>query len=454
MNELQFRILRTEDDIEPFLDEWKQVAAHPLAHPEVVRALARNDTSIVELFIPMLVDGQGRIACMFSSRVEHAHLGRDVYLPLPKRRIRKLTIPTDGIVGRSAPEHVGTLLRMTLDAIKHEKVDVLELPNMGKDDPVLRALEKTDLKAFHSGHRHSEEHWTMEIAEDFDQQMLLLGRSTRSTTRNTLNKFERMYEGRHEIRTFTDVDDVENALKTCQSIDDCSYHRALGVNLECDSRTLSIYEGLAKQGGLEINILYIDGNPVAFINNSTMNETRFGTHMGNNTEFCRHPLGTILLFKTIKRYIDTGKRQTFDFGIGGAEYKSRLCTSMRMTEQRDIRMPRALINPNYLYMLWTHRLGLAIKKLLAKVNLEEEVRRRMRRHHHRREKKRPTLRAYATQQRCDAPSSSHEQQKKSSREPIQASRESHAEDATKIGRSRPIPASLRPNDRAALPADD
>ena len=380
MEELHFKILSTNDEIKTHLEEWKAVATDPLAHPDVVLRLCESDPNIIKPYVPILVDDDGRIACMFSSRLERAYIGRDCYLPAPKAKVRKLTIPQGGIFGRSAAENVAKLFELTMKAIENEKVDMIELPQIDEDDPLLKSLNTCSVKAYQKAHTTHDEHWRMDIAEDFDKQMLLLGKSTRGTLRHNLNRFNRIYEGRFEITVFTKMEEVDDALSMCEKIDLNSYHSGLGVNIRNNPRTNAVYKGLAAQGDLEISILFIDGQPLAFLNNAVIKGRRIGTQMGFDPTFCKYPLGTILLYETIRRYIETGRRESFDFGIGKADYKSRLCTSMVMTEQRQIPTKRAICNPFYLYMMAVYRIGVATKSLMTKLNLEDFARKKARFH--------------------------------------------------------------------------
>lgn len=381
MTELHFKILSTNDEIKTHLEEWKTVATNPMAHPDVVLRLCESDPNITKPFIPILVDDEGRIACMFSSRLEREYIGRDCYLPLPKAKVRKLTIPPGGIFGRQAVENVGNLLDLTIEAIQKEKVDIIDLPPIDKDDPVLEALSNASVKSYQKAFTSHEEHWRLEIAEDFDEQMLLLGKSTRSTLRHNLNRFNRIYEGRFEITVFTKMEEVDDALSMCEKIDLNSYHKGLGVNIRNDPRTNAVYKGLAAQGDLEISILSIDGQPLAFLNSAVIKDQRVGTQMGFDPTFCKYPLGTILLYETLRRYVETGRRETWDFGIGKAEYKSRLCSNMVICEQRQIPTRRAIFNPFYLYMMMVYRLGITTKSLMSKLKLEEVARKKMRSFH-------------------------------------------------------------------------
>ena len=375
---LHFKILSTPDEISTHLEEWKDVATDPMAHPDVVLRLCESDPNITKPFIPILVDDEGRIACMFSSRIEREYIGRDCYLPLPKAKVRKLTIPTGGIFGRDKDEHVAKLLELTAREIKKEKVDIIELPFIDKNDLLLDALNNSSLKSYQNASLKEQEHWRLELAEDFDRQMLLLGKSTRSTLRHNLNRFNRIYEGRFEIRLFSRMEEVDDALALCEKIDMNSYHKGLGVNIRNDPRTNAVYKGLAAQGGLEISILFIDGQPLAFLNSAVIKNKRIGTQMGFDPTFCKYPLGTILLYETARRYIETGRREVWDFGIGKADYKSRLCSSMVLCEQRQIPTRRAIFNPFYIYMMIVYRLGIASKSLMTKLKLEEFARKKIR----------------------------------------------------------------------------
>ena len=378
MTGLHFKILSTPDEISPHLKEWKDVATDPMAHPDVVLRLCESDPNITKPFIPILLDDQGRIACMFSSRIERAYIGRDCYLPLPKAKVRKLTVPPGGIFGRSKAENVAMLLDLTLKAIRHENVDMIELPPLDKNDPLFDALSTSPLKSYQNAYFEEQEHWRLELADDFDKQMLLLGKSTRSTLRHNLNRFHRIYEGRFEIRVFSRMEEVDDALTLCEKIDMNSYHKGLGVNIRNDPRTNAVYKGLAAQGGLEISILFIDEQPLAFLNSAVIKNQRIGTQMGFDPTFCKYPLGTILLYETARRYIETGRREVWDFGIGKADYKSRLCSSMVLCEQRHISTRRATYNPFFLYMMMVYRLGITTKSLMIKLKLEEVARKKMR----------------------------------------------------------------------------
>ena len=378
MTELHFKILSTNDEIKTHLEEWKAVATDPMAHPDVVLRLCESDPNITKPFIPILVDDEGRIACMFSSRIEREYFGRDCYLPLPKAKVRKLTIPPGGIFGRNPAENVANLLDLTVKAIRNEKIDMIELPPLDKDDPVFAALSTSSIKSYQKAYFDEEEHWRLEIAEDFDKQMLLLGKSTRSTLRHNLNRFNRIYEGRFEIKVFSKMEEVDAALAMCEKIDLNSYHRGLGVYIRNDQRTNAVYKGLAAQGGLEISILFIDEQPLAFLNAAVSKNLRIGTQMGFDPTFCKYPLGTILLYETARRYIETGRREVWDFGIGKADYKSRLCSSMVVCEQRQIPTRRAIFNPFYIYMMLVYRLGIASKSLMPKLKLEEFARKKIR----------------------------------------------------------------------------
>lgn len=378
MTKLHFKILSTDEEITPHLDEWKAVATHPGAHPAVVLRLCESDPDIKKPFIPILVDDEGRIACMFSARIERQYIGRDAYLPLPRAKVRKLTIPQGGICGRQAVENVAALLDLTTKAIQKEKVDIIELPHIDEDDPLLEALRTSSLASYQKAFFRAEEHWKMEIAEDFDKQMLLLGKSTRSTLRHNLNRFNRIYEDRFEITLFSKSEEINEALTICEEIDSHSYHAGLGVNVQNNPRMNAFYKGLAAQGNLEISILFIDGQPLAFLNNAVIKDQRFGTQMGFNPTFCKYPLGTILLYETIRRYIETGQQETFDFGIGKADYKSRLCSKMVMAQQRQLRTKRALFNPFYHYMMCVYRLGIVTKALMMKLKLEDLARKKIR----------------------------------------------------------------------------
>ncbi len=94
------------------------------------------------------------------------------------------------------------------------------------------------------------------------------------------------------------------------------------------------HEGAAKAGGVDLNLLYVDGAPAAFAYNYHYLGHVFGLRSGFDPNVPIAGLGTILLGRTLRDSFDRGDH-TYDLGANYLEpkryWKTRLETSYRVT---------------------------------------------------------------------------------------------------------------------------
>lgn len=365
------RILRSREELEPLEAAWAEATVHPHTHPEVFHRLCERDPRIIRPHVPVVLGPDGELRGMMVARLEDSKLVRaGRYLPLPQPMARMIIVPIDGIIGTDPVGAAPRLLEALLQSMDAGQADVLELPFLPIDSPIRQALLDSDQPRYRTATVAGRARWHIDIADSFDEQLRLLGRSSRGTLRNNLNRFHKQYEGRFEIREYGPESDLEEFLQLSEQLARTTYHRGLDVGFVDSERERAVHFGAAAAGSLWGQIMLIDDQPVAFIHGLPRNGILFGTSMASDRNASRLPLGTILLFEALRTLCDQGSYESWDFGLGDAEYKRRLCNRREELERRTIfaRTPRA----RSLRMMAGTSAGLesAMKWALGKTGLE------------------------------------------------------------------------------------
>lgn len=94
------------------------------------------------------------------------------------------------------------------------------------------------------------------------------------------------------------------------------------------------HEVAARLGMLDLNVLYLDGKPIAFVYNYCNNGWVFGLRTGYDPQYSKLGPGTVLFGMIIKNCFARGD-QIYDLGVGLLDYKkhwaTRIITSSRYT---------------------------------------------------------------------------------------------------------------------------
>jgi hypothetical protein len=291
---------------------------------------------------------------------------------------KSVIVPFDGIIGTHAAESAPDLLLALLASMDAGEADVVDLPFLPLEDPIRKSLLAMDNARFQDGTALKNVHWHTDVADSFDEQLKMLGKSTRSTLRNNLNRFRREFEGRFEIRHYDSNSDLDELMDFSEAVATQSYHRGLDVGFSKSIRERAVYEGGQAMGSMWAQILLIEDKPASFIHALNWKRRLFGTYMGFARGFTKMPLGTILLFESLRSMCEEGQIDTWDFGPGEAEYKSRICSRFDDEEQRTIFARTFRAQRIRATTAAFSRTEGAIKAILRKFDLETKVKTAMR----------------------------------------------------------------------------
>ncbi|MDG2030003.1 MAG: GNAT family N-acetyltransferase [Phycisphaerales bacterium] len=375
----EVRILRSREELEAIIPAWMDATVHPQAHPEVFFRLCEADDVILRPHVPVLLNDDGSIRGMMVSRLEYSRFVRSGrYLPIPQPMAKSVIVPFDGIIGSHAAESAPELLLALLSSMDAGEADVVDLPFLPLEDPIRKSLLAMDNGRFRNGTANKNVHWHTDVADSFDEQLKTLGKSTRGTLRNNLNRFRRDFEDRFEIRLYDSNSDLDEMMDLSETVATKSYHRGLDVGFSKSIRERAVYEGAHAMGSMWARIILIDDKPAAFIHAFKWKRRLFGTYMGFDREFTKLPLGTIVLFESLRLMCEEDQIDTWDFGPGEAEYKSRICSRFDDEEQRTIFARTLRAQRIRATTIAFSRTEGAIKAILKKLDLETKVKTAMR----------------------------------------------------------------------------
>lgn len=335
------RVLKTLEELVQLRTHWTPHATHPFSHPGLLLDLCAADECIIHPIAAVALDESGGIRGILVGRVEDSKaLQTSAYLRFGKPVIRQMVIAHGGFMGPQCVELASDLLKALIRELDEGIATRLQLPILDENNPIREALLNSNDYRFKEAMIDKSVRWTLQIEPDFDAQLKRLGRSTRSTVRNNLNRFNRTFENRFSLEYHTSEDSTQEQLDTyfqeMIDIENCSYHRGLGWGVSNTPREQALHNASIREGWFASAMLRIDGKPTAFAAGMRMNGIIYGTNTAFVPGITKLPLGTIMFFETLRRLCGREGFQAWDFGPGDAQYKSRICTNQVPTEQRTI----------------------------------------------------------------------------------------------------------------------
>ena len=330
------RILTTLQELEDIIPAWREVVVHPHTLPEIYMGFVEADDEIAHPLVPIILDPDGSIAGMALARLQTSQLTKaGTYMPMLRPKARVIVIPFDGFMGTRAKECAPALLDALLGYVDAGGADVIECPYLPDDSAMHLELLET-CPRYADGMTKNNVHWNIEIAPTYDEQLQGLGKSTRGTLRNNLNRFKREFDGRYEIKRHGADEDLKALMATAEEVAKSSYHAGLGAGFTPSERERSIYSAAHDLGVLWSRVLMIDGRPAAFMHALEWRGVLTGTYMAHSRDFTKLPIGTILLFMALEELCAERRISRWDFGPGDAEYKRRLCTHQHVDQRKTI----------------------------------------------------------------------------------------------------------------------
>jgi len=324
------RVLRSLEELEEVRDAWQAWCDYPNADMDSYLASARSRTDFVRPHV-MVVYRQGHPDCMLVGRTEHRKLKFNVgYATFFEPQIRQIFFVHGGFIGNISESNSQLLALALRRCLANGDADLAEFVRLSMDSTLRTALA-TKFGPLCSGHSIAlHDHWWIELPPTFNEFVQSLSRKNRHELRRHQKMFAADFAGRTSIRSFRHEDEVEELTRDVEKVHRNTYQHALGVGFKSDAETLESLRASARKGGLCGDVLYVDGEPIAFFVGKKYKDTLYGYYMGFDPQYNKYSPGLLILMHSIEHCFGPAPARRVDLGWGDRRYKRAICNQSKL----------------------------------------------------------------------------------------------------------------------------
>jgi CelD/BcsL family acetyltransferase involved in cellulose biosynthesis len=322
----QLRVLRSLPELGSVREAWLRLQGDQiLADPDFIEA-SQHDPAVIRPHV-IVLERDGAAEAMFVARIEQlrlvSRLGyRKIYAP----EVRSITVVYGGILGDVDERAFRQMLASVRDSLANGEADIASFRYLPIDSPFYRiaATEAPFLSRQHTA--DGETSWELELPASVDDVLQLCSSKTRKNLRWYARKLERTYEGKLEIRRYTQPDQIDDFFRAIEVVAPKTYQEGLGVALRDTPLHRARTSLCLERGWFRGYVLVLDGLPCAFHYGEVYRgRFRLG-RPGYDPAFAEFGVGTYLLLKVLEDLCSDEAARVVDYGMGHADFKERFST--------------------------------------------------------------------------------------------------------------------------------
>jgi len=150
---------------------------------------------------------------------------------------------------------------------------------------------------------------------------------TRSTLRRKARKFAEADGGTLDLRCYRTPEEVREFMQLVRPLNESTYQtRLLGVGLPTDEEAEQEAIRLAEQDALRAFLLFLHGQPVAYLYLPARDETLLYLYLGYAPDHANLSPGTVLQLAALEQLFAEGRFRYFDFTEGSGAHKAKFGT--------------------------------------------------------------------------------------------------------------------------------
>lgn len=299
---------------------WQRTGLRvPQAHPKRFMATATAMDSDKDPYVVLFSDGQGPRGLIAGWSIWSRPDCRIGYLRLPMPAHRLLETVYGGVIADSSEacdaisEH---FVRALGDGV-FESISIKYLPLKESAGVTLLASELSKLRPVVS----TKLHWRSDLIDPTTgTPVQLVSSKSRNTMRRKEKKLLAEFGDDVDFALVTSRSQIVRFLHAAECIESQTYHAALGAGLRDTAVWRAIVETTASSADLRSYVLFVRGQPIAYIFGHVYSDVWFLETTGYAPAFRQFSPGTILLWHTLNDLALQGIKSV-DFGLGDASYK-------------------------------------------------------------------------------------------------------------------------------------
>jgi hypothetical protein len=262
-------IIRTLDQIETIRPVWEKMQAnepYPVINADIDRYLSVLQAAEDECRpLIMILKQNDQPRAMVIGRLErHAIAMRLGYKTLLKPKLRSMTVVYGGILGQPDEGVSALLVRELMKLLRQREVDAIFFNHMRADSCIFHISGKLPGVLIRGYFPKVENHWSMSVPENLEGFYQARSKKHRGNLKRYISKLEKEYPNQVRIITYTEEDDLDEAIKAASQISCLTYQHGLDSGFTDNPRTRVLLTTAARQGWLRMSVLYINREAGAF----------------------------------------------------------------------------------------------------------------------------------------------------------------------------------------------
>jgi CelD/BcsL family acetyltransferase involved in cellulose biosynthesis len=164
------------------------------------------------------------------------------------------------------------------------------------------------------------------LDQDFDAYLAGFSAKSRSTCKRKLRKFAEL-SGALDLRCYRTEDEIGIFHALARRLSAKTYQeRLLNAGLPAGPEALAEMRDRARAGRGRGWLLFVDGEPVAYLWAPAEGLTLIYAYLGYDPDFAEHSPGTVLQLEAMRQLMDERKFRLFDFTEGDGQHKRQFAT--------------------------------------------------------------------------------------------------------------------------------
>lgn len=184
------------------------------------------------------------------------------------------------------------------------------------------------MPGFLIGARETYERSYIEMSGTYETYLARFSGKTRSTLRRKRRKFEEADGGTLDLRSYRTLDEIERFLHLAQPLSRLTYQaRLLDAGLPEDHQARADMHRLAEADRLRAFLLFLHGEPVAYLYLPIERDTLIYAHLGYDPRHAGLSPGTVLQMAALEQLFAERRFRYFDFTEGDGAHKAQFRTA-------------------------------------------------------------------------------------------------------------------------------
>ncbi len=329
-HEWEVLVVRDFEEIEAIRQTWEKLQAeepYPRINVDIDSYLTtlKATNRAAEPHIIVLKENERPIA-MLIGKIDKSNLkctiGRwTLFEPV----LRQLSVVYGGVIGNRTEQISRALVGELIKELRRGEIDMVFFNHLETDSSLYQVACKMPDLLSRCHLPKIEVHWRMTLPEDIGSFYQGLSRKHASNLRRLITKLEKAYPNKVQAVTYCHQSELDTAIKAASEISATTYQHAYGLGVVDNQQTHTILSQAAQLGRLQIDILYINGEPAAFQLAMRYRNTYFGDKIGFNPKWEKFRIGTVLFLKVTEALCADPSIAYYDFSFGDTQYKRSYC---------------------------------------------------------------------------------------------------------------------------------